>query len=256
MANTLSIARQQLRLLFTDPGPIIQYVFVPLLIMALLRTADKTLLVQQGFTEANGSEQVVPGFTAMFSFFWVRQIGELFFMEHGWGTWDRLQTSSARPAQIIIGKLLPFFFVIALQHATLFGLGTIIFDLNANGAVGGLAIVFTCLNLCVLSLALMLVALCRTVEQLDAVGTALADLFGAVGGALVPSFILPKLVEDIAPATPVYWAVDTSRAVILEGEGLSAVWGPSAVLLGFATVFALVAASRFRFAEPKFVEAG
>jgi ABC-2 type transport system permease protein len=122
--------------------------------------------------------------------------------------------------------------------------------------VGGLAIVFTSLNLCVLTLALMLVALCRSVEQLDATGTALTDLFGAVGGALVPSFILPSLVEDIAPATPVYWAVDASRAVILEGEGISAVLGPSAVLLGFAAVFGLVASTRFRFAEPKFVEAG
>jgi ABC-2 type transport system permease protein len=108
----------------------------------------------------------------------------------------------------------------------------------------------------VISLALMLVALCRSVEQLDASGTALTDLYGAVGGALVPSFTLPALVEDIAPATPVYWAVDASRGLILEGKGLSSVWAPTGVLLGFAAVCALVAVSRFRFAEPKFVEAG
>lgn len=254
MSATLSIARQQVRLLLSDVGPIIQYLFVPLLLMAILRPSQETLLLQQGFQGANGAEQVIPGIAAWFSFFWVRTIGALFFSEHGWGTWERLQTSFATPLQVMVGKTLPLFVVIALQHLTLFGFGAILFDLDVRGSVLALVPIFLGLNLCVMTMALALVALCRSSEQIHIIGTLLSMLFATLGGALVPSFILPSLAEDLAPATPVYWAVDGARAVILEGEGLSAALAPTAALLAFSALFAIVAAVRFSFADAKVVE--
>jgi ABC-2 type transport system permease protein len=251
MPAVRSIFRQQLRFLLGDPGPLVVYLLAPLLMMAILKPAEEVVLAQQGFREANGAEQVVPGMTAMFSFFWARSIGALFFSEHKWGTWERLQVSFANPVQVLLGKMLPIVILIGLQHLLLFGLGTLLFDLNANGEVLGLVPLFIALNLCVVMLGLALVAICRTSIQIDVISNLLTILFATLGGALVPSFSLPALGEDLAPATPTYCAVDGSRAVILEGEGISAVLGPTAVLLGFAALFAVIAATRFRFSDVK-----
>jgi ABC-2 type transport system permease protein len=256
MSPTVSIARNQVRLLLSDPGPIVQYLIIPLVLIALLKPSQGTILQQQGFQEANGSEQVVPGVTAWFTFFWMRTIGDLFFQQHGWGTWERLQSSFASSAQIVVGMLAPLFVVIALQHLILFGAGALLFDLSVSGSLLGLALVFLCLNLSVLALSLMLVAICGSMEQIEALGTMLTMLFATIGGAMVPSFILPSLAEDVAPATPVYWAVEASREVILEGEGISGVLGQCGALLGFFAVFALIAATRFRMGDVKTVEAG
>lgn len=251
MPAVRSIFRQQLRFLLGDPGPLVVYLLAPLLMMAILKPAEEVVLVQQGFKEANGAEQVVPGMTAMFSFFWARSIGALFFSEHKWGTWERLQTSFVNPAQVMLGKLLPIVILIAIQHVLLWGLGTVLFDLNANGEVLGLVPLFFALNLCVVTLGLALVAICRSSIQIDVISNLLTILFATLGGALVPSFSLPELGEDIAPVTPTYWAVDGSRALILENEGFSAIVAPTGALLGFAVLFAVIAATRFRFSDAK-----
>src|SRR3954447_19822173 len=93
--RTLVFFRHNAKLVLSDPQPLILYVFVPLLVMAILKPAEKIILVDEGFHNANGAEQVVPAFVVMFSFFWMRSIGENFFVEHNWGTWERLQATSA-----------------------------------------------------------------------------------------------------------------------------------------------------------------
>jgi ABC-2 type transport system permease protein len=231
------------------------YIVTPLLLMAILRPASETLLQAEGFPKSvNGSEQVVPAFCAMFVFMWPRSIGERFFAEHGWGTWERLQMSFAQPAQILAGILVPGFVIIMVQQAVLFLAGTLIFDLNANGAVWALPILAVALTLCSLALTLALVGVLRTAVQLEAVGTLVALLFAALGGSLVASFTLPELAQDIAPVTPVYWALEAARDVILENGGAGDVIGRAAVLLGFSAVFLGVAAATFRFADKKGVE--
>jgi len=248
------IARHNTVLLLGDPGPLVAWIITPLLLMAVIKPAMETLLVQQGFIGANGSEQVVPAFTVMFAFFWMQFIGRNFFSEHGWGTWERILATDATPAEVLIGKLLPPFVLILIQQAILFIAGAIIFDMDANGAVWAYSIVTVAIVLCVLTLTLMLVALTRTLTQMDALATGLTMLFATLGGVLVPTFALPNWAENIAPATPNYWAMKTSQELILDDKGFSAVIGPTFVLLLFAGAFALVAAFSFSFTDAKSVE--
>ena len=254
MARSLAIFRHNTVLLLGDPGPVIAWIITPLLLMAVLKPAMKTLLVNQGFVGANGSEQVVPAYTAMFAFFWVGYVGRNFFTEHGWGTWERLQTTDATPAEIMVGKLLPPFFIIAAQQVILFVAGSLIFGLDANGAIWAYSLVTLALIVCVLTLTVMLVALTRTLTQMDALSTLLTMVFATLGGVLVPTFALPNWAEHISPAFPTYWAMKASRELILEGKGFSAVLVPTGVILLFAGAFTLMAVFRFRFVDAKSVE--
>jgi ABC-2 type transport system permease protein len=255
VGRILAIFRQNTRLLLRDPGPIVVFILTPLLVMAIIKPTQDIVLANRGFPDANGSEQVVPGFTVMFSFFWILFIGRNFFAEHGWGTWERLQASVASAGDIMVGKLLPAFVVIAIQMVVLFTVGGIVFNLDSKGNPAVLAVVAVPLILTVLSLTLMLVAICRSLTQIDAIGNLLMMVFAALGGSLAPIYVLPSWAEKISPITPSYWAVKASDQVILEGKGLMTVLPSAAVLMGFAVLFAAIAASRFSFAEGKVIEA-
>ncbi|MBD0329777.1 MAG: ABC transporter permease [Thermoleophilia bacterium] len=253
LERTLVMAQHNIRLLLGDPGPAVIFILTPLLVMAILRDTAEVVLVQEGFAGANGAEQVVPGFTVMFSFFWVAFVGRTFFVEHGWGTWERLQSTSATGVEVLAGKLLPAFVAIAFQMVLLFVLGALLFDLDSAGPILALALVAVPLIGAVLAFTVAVVGVVASLQQMEAVANLVMMLFAALGGALTPVFVLPTWAQEISPATPSYWALKASNEVILEGEGLSAVWGPAAVLVLFTAAFLLLAVAAFRMADTKAV---
>jgi ABC-2 type transport system permease protein len=246
---------QNARLLLGDPGPIFVFILTPLLVMAVIKPTQEIVLINRGFPDTNGSEQVVPGFTIMFAFFWMAFIGRSFFAEHGWGTWERLQATPASRAEIMLGKVLPAFLVILVQIVVLFVLSTILFDLESQGPLLVLLLPGVALICCVLALTVVLVAFCRTLTQIDALANMLTMVFACVGGSLAAISALPGWVETIAPAVPSYWATLATDRVILEGQGLSDVIVPTLVLLGFTVLLAVLAATRFSFGQSKAIEA-
>ena len=255
VSRVLVIFRHNLRLLLGDPAPVVVFILTPLLVMAIIKPTQELVLVSRGFPDTNGSEQVVPGFTIMFAFFWVIFIGRGFFAEHGWGTWERLQATQATAAEIMLGKLLPAFVVIVVQMTILFAGGTLIFDMESKGPLLALVLVLLPLITTVLALTLALVSMCRTLVQIDASANLLMMVFAALGGSLAPIAALPDWAQTVSPATPSYWAVKASDKVILEGDGVSAVLTPALVLVLFTLVLTMLAVSRFSFAESKAIEA-
>jgi ABC-2 type transport system permease protein len=248
----LIISRHQAKLLLGNPGALVIFVIIPLLTMVIMKTTQKSALLGAGYRHVNGAEQVVPGLTVMFAFFWLVFVGRTFFAEHAWGTWDRLQMM-ASTTEVILGKLLPSFVVITLQMILLFVIGDLVLGLSSKGSMATLVILAPALAICVLALTFALVAFCTTMSQLDALGNLLMLVSASLGGALALTATLPGWAQSIAPAIPSHWAMQASTDVILKGEGFGAVIGPTAVLLGFAALFATLAAIRFRPTDHKLI---
>jgi ABC-2 type transport system permease protein len=251
---TLAIARRNLRLVLGDPSPIIIYLLIPLLSMVVMKPTQKEILVGEGFPDANGAEQVVPGFMVMFIFLWMISIGRTFFVEHGWGTWERLRASSATTADIVMGKLAPGFLLMAGQIVISVGLGVVLLDLNSKGPILALVIVAIPLITCVLAMTAAFVGLVRTYAELEAAGNLVLIVFAAIGGSLTPVDILPQTVQDIAPAFPSYWANEAALDVLLKGKGVSAVLAPAGVLLLYTAFFGVIAAVSFSASQEKRIE--
>jgi ABC-2 type transport system permease protein len=85
--------------------------------------------------------------------------------------------------------------------------------------------------------------------------SAMADLCGlalaGLGGALVPIETLPGWVRTVAVVTPPYWAMRAFRSLFLDHAGAGSVLLPTAMLLGFSTVFGIVAVARFGFDDTR-----
>lgn len=249
-----TIFRHNARLMLRDPAPMVALLLMPLVMMVFLKPTYEVVLENQGLAGVNGAEQAVPGLTVLFSFFWVSFVAYSFFREYGWGTWERLRASPASTADILIGKTLPAVILVALQFSVLFGLGAIIFDLDVEGSVIALVLILTALAICVVAATFALVALARTYSQVEAFSYFAAMVLGGLGGGLAPVDALPQWAQDVAPATPTYWAVEGLQGVILDGDDIVSALDSVGVILLFALGFATVAALRFRVTETKVLD--
>jgi ABC-2 type transport system permease protein len=113
------------------------------------------------------------------------------------------------------------------------------------------AMVSVALAVCLVSVGVLLAAVLKTQQQLNAISNLGSMVLAGVSGALVPLSILPGWARTVAPIAPQYWAMRGFRATILDGQGLGAVALPVGVLLGLAVVAAVLALRKFRFDEPK-----
>lgn len=246
-----AITRQDLRILRSDPVFLVIMIDMPLLIMAFVKPAFRAALIDSGVRHANGAEQVVPGVATLFAFFMMGNLGFAVFREHGWNTWERLRASRAKPAEIMAGKTVTPLLSLGLQLSVLFVVGGLAFGLEVRGSHLALALVAASLAVCLVSLGFLLLSICRTVMQLNAVTNLGTLVLAGLGGAIAPITALPGWARAMAPAVPSYWAMRGFRSVILDTGGLGAVALPVFVLLAFSAGFAPIAGIRFRFEETK-----
>lgn len=249
--RTLAIARHELRLLRSAPVYLVALILMPLLVMAFVKPALGSALVAHGYTGATGAEQAVPGMAVMSSMFLMATIGFSFYQEHGWGTWERLRASHARPMEIMVGKVVVPLLEMIFQLTVLFMAGVLILGLRSEGSLVALAAVGLGLAVYLVSLGLALVALTRTILQLNIVTNLGAVLLAGLGGAITPLETLPGWARALGPATPSYWAMNGFRTVILDGGDLAAVVPSLAALMAFSAGFVLIARARFRFTDTK-----
>lgn len=251
LTRALTIGRHEFRILFGDPSFIVIMLAMPIVVMAFIHRVYRLTLLSEGYRFANGSEQSVPGVTVMFTFFMMGSVGFAFFREHGWGTWERLRASHARPLEIMAGKVIPVLCHAFVQQGLLFGLGVLVFGLEIRGSVAALSVVAVAFSLCLVALGILLTALTKTANQQNAITNVGTMLFAGLGGALAPISALPGWARAIAPATPSYWAMRGFRSVLLDAGGVPEVMVPTVVLLAFTALLTIFGLYRFRFEETK-----
>lgn len=249
--RALAIVRHDLRILRSDPTFLVVYAVMPLLVMAFVKPAYRMSLVLEGVPNATGAEQAVPGIAVMFAFFVMGNIAFGVFREHGWNTWPRLRASPARPVEIMSGKAVVPLVTVIVQLSVLFAAGAALFGLRPTGSYAAIAVVGVALAACLVALGFVLLAVCRTILQLNAAVNLGAVVMAGLGGCLTPMATLPQWARAVAPATPSYWAMRGLRSAIVDGAGVGGVAMPVAVLIGFAALFAVLGALRFRVEDTK-----
>ena len=249
--RSFSIFRHNVLLLIADLPSLIGMTIMPLIMMLFLQPASRAVLVSEGYTRANGAEQVVPGMAVLFVFLSMTFTGAIFFREHVWGTWERLRASNALPLEMMIGKCFPAYLLTLVQLTIFFLVGVLMFGLHIQGSLIALALVMISLAFCLIGLAMLWVAISRSLGQFLILANLIGMFFTGIGGALAPTDALPSWAQVIAPISPAYWALQGFRTVILNGGDINTLLVPIVALIGFGAVSLLFASLRFRFAETK-----
>jgi len=247
-----AVARNDVRILRRDPAFVVIFTLMPIAFMAFSKNAyGAGLALRYPGRTLNGAEQVVPGSAVLFSGFLVGNLGFAIFREHSWATWERLRASGLSTFELMLGKAVGPVLVLALQFTVMLAGGAALFDLHLAGSVWAFVAVSVALAVMELTLGYALLAICRSVLQLNAITNLGAMLLSGLGGAVTPLFLLPQWAQDIAPVTPAYWAMKGYTEVTILGGGLSEVATPVLVLLAYSVAFVAVAAWRFRTEDAK-----
>jgi ABC-2 type transport system permease protein len=110
-----------------------------------------------------------------------------------------------------------------------------------------LIIAFLLIALCSSALGVLIASLARTENQIGGLSTLLLWGFGALGGSIIPHFILESMLGPIPKALPHYWGNRVLDNIMIRGMMLADVYLELAALLGFSVLFFLIGLWRFDF---------
>lgn len=160
------------------------------------------------------------------------------------GTMEILLVSPLRPAQIIIGKVLPYLGLGFANAATALAAAALVFHVPLRGSL--LLLLAESLLYTVVSLALGVLIAARTTSQRVAMLTAmLGTLLPNVllSGMIFPIASMPAPLQALSRFVPARWFLIIARGIMLKGVGLGYLWRETLVL-GIMTLTLLVAAVR------------
>lgn len=212
----------------------------PLILMPFISPAYKSMLILQGYSHANGSEQAVPGIALLFSFLATQIIVQAFYDEHLWHTWSRLRSTSAPLSAIILGKTVVAFVIQAIQLLIVLSLGSLFYDYRPNGSWVALIIVVLLFSAVLTALSVCLSLWIKSEKTALSVGNLLGMLMSGMGGALGSTQDFPSWAQHVAKISPVYWVMEAIRKISLDSAGFSDITKSLATLGIFFAIFVVL----------------
>jgi len=198
--RVVALINHNLGLMLREPGPLISRIVMPVVLMTVLRP------LYLAAVPTGGTSQAVTGILVMFSLLGMSVTGASILAERVWHTADRLRTSPARPAEIMVGKAVPVLFLLLAQQAVLLTYGVLVLGLRVAN-LGLLAVAVFGWAVALLGLGAAVATLVRSQGELSAATDVGGLICTCLGGALVPLASLPSWAQALAPASPGYWAM-------------------------------------------------
>ena len=184
-------------------------------------------------------QQSVPAWLVFSMFFIVIPISNTFISEREQGTLMRLKSMNVSRFYLIMGKMAPYLLINAIQVIIMIAMGVYIVPLCGGTALtlgdslGGLILIAASVSFSAISVALLIASLARTTEQATTIGGVLNIIFGALGGIMVPKFVMPGFMQDLANMSPMSWGLEGFLDIFLRNGNVSDVLPKSLYLLIF-----------------------
>lgn len=206
------LVQHNLTLLTREPGPLISRLLQPLVLIMLMRPVYVAALARNG-TQA-GTAQVVTGMLVLFSLLALSVVGSAIMGERAWRTWDRLRATPVRAGELLLGKAVPAFALLAIQQVAVISFGAVVFGLRLR-SLDLVAVAVACWALALLGIGAVLGAMLRSQSELNVAYDIGGVVLSALGGAIMPLASLPGWAQAIAPASPGYWAMSSLHSALL-----------------------------------------
>lgn len=162
------------------------------------------------------------------------------------GTMENLLSMPVSPLEVMLGKVLPYFVVGAVQVTVVLLVARAVFEVPFVGSLGlllGGVLIFV---MALVLFGYLISTLART--QMQAMQLTFFYFLPSImlSGFMFPFRGMPGWAQTIGEALPLTHFLRLVRAVMLKGAGLADVAQPVAVLGLFVLIFAVLALSRFR----------
>lgn len=185
-------------------------------------------------------QQNVPAWLIFGMFFVVMPISSLFIVERREGTLARLVSQKVPFSLVLLGRIGPYLVVNLAQAALMLLAGVTLVPWLGGEALALparwdlLAAVALATSLAAIAWGLLVAVLSRTMEQATVIGGVGNILAAAIGGIMVPRFVMAENMQTLAGASPMGWALEGFHAVMLRQGSAADIAAPCLKLLVLA----------------------
>ncbi len=190
----------------------------------------------------NATQQSVPTWIVFGMFFVIIPMSTIYINERKQNTLARLNSMNISVVTIALSKIVPYLFIAQIQMILMVLVGMYIVPifntpaLVINGSVLALIFLSFSLSLSAIGLASLIAISANSSEQATTIGGISNILLGAIGGVMVPKFIMPPIMQKLADISPMSWGLDGFLDIFLKGGGLAMVLNESLMLILFGVV--------------------
>lgn len=190
----------------------------------------------------NSTQHNVPAWTIFAMFFMVVSLGSNIVKERINGSFLRLKTMPTSFMLVMFSKMSMYVVVAVLQVALTFSMGVWVLpriglpELTIPSSYLAFATVVFMSSMAAVSYALMIGAIAKTQEQANGFGAISIIIFGAIGGILVPTFVMPGFMQFASNFSPLHWCLEGFYILFLKGGS----WHELRSVLLFLGVFILI----------------
>lgn len=162
------------------------------------------------------------------------------------GTMEVLLVSPLRPAQIIVGKVIPYFVISLLIVVVILALARTVFGVPLRGSL--VLLMLECLLFITCALALGILISTKSQSQQTAMMVSLAGLLlptVILSGFIFPIDSMPTLLQVVSHIVPAKWFLVIVRGIMIKGLSIGYLWMETLILGGMTLLFIAVSVKNF-----------
>ncbi len=157
------------------------------------------------------------------------------------GVADRILAGARGMGPVVTGKFLFLTAQGVVQATTIFATAQLVYGVPVLQHLWPWLATTVLASLCAAGLALGIVAFCKTRDQAQMLSTFIILILAAIGGSMVPRFLMPPWLQTVGWATPHAWTIEAYQSILWRDAGLMAVYPAWAVLAAAGLVGLLLA---------------
>jgi ABC-2 type transport system permease protein len=162
------------------------------------------------------------------------------------GTMEQLMVSPLRPAELIVGKTMPFVIIGFVQFFGILALARLVFGVPFRGSLALLTVAVGLYLLTTLGAGVFISTISKTQQQaVLSVFLYFMPVF-MFSGFTFPVRNMPDAIRWIADINPQRYFIEILRGVFLKGSGFDVLWHPMLILAAIGTIVLFASVLRFR----------
>jgi len=187
----------------------------------------------------NSTQQSVPTWIVFGMFFIIIPMSTIYINEIKQNTLARLNSMNISVFSLTMAKIVPYIVIAQIQMWLMVLVGMFVVPLlntpalEINGTISALIFLSFCLSISAIGLSTLIAVSATSSEQATTIGGISNILLGAIGGVMVPKFIMPEVMQNLANISPMSWGLDGFLDIFLKGGDIFMVLDKSLMLLVF-----------------------
>ncbi|HOF20326.1 MAG TPA: ABC transporter permease [Bacteroidales bacterium] len=167
--------------------------------------------------------------------------------EKEFGTMEVLLVSPLKPSQIIIGKVMPYFFLSFINVIVILLLSWLVFDLPVRGSLALLLAETMLYIMMSLSLGILISTFTANMQQaifISLIGLMLPTIL--LSGFIFPIENMPKIYDVLSSVLPPRYFIVIIKNLMIKGKSFSYVWKETLILTLMTIVFLGISIRNFK----------